>query len=121
MARFRRLRVRLTIPRFHDKLPKSIPPSARSPFPLFESLRDVMTLPMPVWNDDWEKPDPLRGKRGWTSPDYFNLGIAAVLIVTALGLLPPAVAIVRETDRRARWMNMLREEEVSRHFLDLIR
>ena len=68
-----------------------------------------MTLPM--WNTDRERPDLLRGKRGWTVPDYVNIGIGVCLVVVALGLLVPAVARIRETDSWANRTNGQREHE----------
>ena len=64
-------------------------------------------------DDDWEGPDPLRGKRGWTCRDYVNIGVAIILGVTAFGLLMPAVTKVRDTDSRLRLINTQREGEMN--------
>jgi hypothetical protein len=48
------------------------------------SKRCVMTLPR--WNDDWEKPDPLRGKRGWACLQYINMGIAVAHCTRLAGM-----------------------------------
>jgi hypothetical protein len=64
-----------------------------------------------MWNDDWEKSDPLRGKRGWTCSDYVNIGVAMVLLVTAFGLFVEGIAILRETDARAHRINAQRSRE----------
>jgi hypothetical protein len=78
-------------------------------------------MTLPKWNDDWEKPDPLRGKRGWTCPDYVNIGVALGLVVTALSLLAPAVARVRDTDSRVRCINALRERALTQSLPDHVR
>jgi hypothetical protein len=70
-------------------------------------------MTIPVWNSDWEKPDPLRGKRGWTLPDYVNIGVAVGLVVVASGLLLPAAARSRVTDSRLRWVNADREQQLA--------
>jgi hypothetical protein len=70
----------------------------------------VMTLP--VWNNDWEKPDRLRGKHGWTCPDYVNISAAVVLVVTALGLLVPAVPRAKDTDARVWTLDVLRKRQL---------
>jgi hypothetical protein len=68
-------------------------------------------MALPTWNADWEKPDPLRGKPGWTFPDYVNIAIAVVLVVIATGLVMPPVLKARDLDRASRWKNTLREQE----------
>jgi Flp pilus assembly protein TadB len=52
-------------------------------------------MALPKWNSEWEKPDPLRGARGWSRHHYVSVSIAVILAVTALGLLMPAVAKAR--------------------------
>jgi hypothetical protein len=69
-----------------------------------------MAMAFPMWNQDWEKPDPLRGKPGWTFPDYVNIGIAVVLAVIVLGSVMPPVLKTRDLDGRSRWENRLREQ-----------
>jgi hypothetical protein len=78
-----------------------------------------MTLPR--WNDDWEKPDPLRGKRGWTGPDYVNISVAVGLVVIAFGLLVPALARIHDTESRERRINTQRERELSVWPPDLVK
>jgi hypothetical protein len=56
-------------------------------------------MTIPKWNEEWEKPDPLRGKRGWCRHQYATAGGAAVLLIAAFGLLVPAVPKARETER----------------------
>ena len=65
---------------------------------------------LPMWNDECERPDLLRGKRGWTLVDYFNIGVAVCLVVITLGLLMPAITSVRETACRTRNINAQREQ-----------
>lgn len=55
-------------------------------------------MTLPSWNDEWEKPDRLKGKRGWTLPDYVNIGVAAFIVANAFALVVPAVARGRETE-----------------------
>ena len=69
----------------------------------------MMTLPR--WNDEWEKPDLLRGKRGWTFPDYINIGVAIVLVVTTFSFFLPAVLKIQEAEFRIRRLNEWREQE----------
>jgi hypothetical protein len=69
-------------------------------------------MAFPTWNPDWEKPDPLRGKLGWTFPDYVNLGIAVVLAVITIGVLMPPVFKARDLDSYSRWRNALREQAI---------
>jgi len=52
-------------------------------------------MTIPEWNTEWEKPDPLRGKRGWSGGHYVSVGIAVILFVAALSLLVPAVVKAR--------------------------
>jgi hypothetical protein len=70
-----------------------------------------MLMAFPTWNPDWEKPDPLRGKSGWTFRDYVNLGVAVGLAVIAIVLVMPPVLKARDLDGRSRWLNRLREQE----------
>ena len=57
-------------------------------------------MTLPKWNVEWEKPDPLRGKRGWSRHHYVTVGGAVLLLVAALGFLPPPVAKVRSAEQR---------------------
>lgn len=50
---------------------------------------------LPKWNNEWEKPDPLRGARGWCRHHYATVVVAAGLLVTATGLGLPAVIKAR--------------------------
>jgi hypothetical protein len=81
-----------------------------------------MAMAFPTWNPDWEKPDPLRGKLGWTFPDYVNLGLAVVLAVIAIGVLMPPVIKAHDLASAKHWSNMLREQEFDHRLqLDLRR
>ncbi len=57
-------------------------------------------MALPGWNREWEKPDLLRGKRGWSLAHYLTVGVAVILLVPALGLLVPAVVKVRDREQR---------------------
>jgi len=67
---------------------------------------------LPTWNEVWEKPDPLRGRRGWTWPDYANIGVAVFLTVATFALLMPRVIGIREADGRIQRINKQRELEL---------
>jgi hypothetical protein len=75
-------------------------------------------MAFPKWHEHWEKPDLLRGKRGWTCPDYVNIGVALVLAAVAFGLFSPANLKVRATDSRTRWENTRRERALTEHLLE---
>jgi hypothetical protein len=66
-------------------------------------------MPLPAWNDDWEKPNLLRGRRGWAWSHYASLGVGAALAAVALGLSVPAVGRVRESDSRVRTIDEVRQ------------
>ena len=55
-------------------------------------------MTIPQWNSEWEKPDPLRGRLGWSPHHYAAVGVAVVLFVTALGVLVPAVPKARQKE-----------------------
>ena len=59
-----------------------------------------MANSLPVWNDDWETPDPLRGKAGWELRDYVNIAVAFTLVITAIALIFPALSMAREAEAR---------------------
>jgi hypothetical protein len=86
---------------------------ARSIYFLFGDFNKRCAMTLPMWNSDWEKPDPLRGKRGWTFPDYVNIGIGVGFVVAALGFLALAVAKARDADSQVRWLNVQREQELT--------
>lgn len=52
-------------------------------------------MSIPKWNSEWERPDPLRGARGWVRHHFASVGVAAILICCVLGLLVPAVTNAR--------------------------
>jgi hypothetical protein len=49
-------------------------------------------MAVPAWNDEWERPDPLQGRRGWARHHYANGLVVAVLVILALGMLLPVIA-----------------------------
>ena len=49
-------------------------------------------MSLPRWNTEWEKPDPLRGGRGWARHHYVSAGTAAILVFLALGTFVSAAA-----------------------------
>jgi len=53
-------------------------------------------MTLPKWNSEWEKPDPLRTRRGWMLHHYASFAVAAILLVTALGVLLPTVPKARQ-------------------------
>jgi len=65
----------------------------------------TLTHELPIWNEDWEKPDPLGGKPGWELRDYVNIAVAAALVITALALLFPILPMVRSAEARLRRLN----------------
>lgn len=52
-------------------------------------------MTLPKWNDEWEKPDPLRGRRGWQRHHYATACVAAILFAVSLTLFFPAVVNAR--------------------------
>jgi hypothetical protein len=36
---------------------------------------------LPRWNDEWEKPDPLRNREGWARHHFAAVGVAALVLV----------------------------------------
>ncbi len=55
---------------------------------------------LPKWNSEWEKPDPLLNQRGWSRHHYATVVVAAIQLVTVLGLVVSAVAIPRDKERK---------------------
>lgn len=55
-------------------------------------------MTMPQWNSEWEKPDPLRNRRGWCRHHYAAIGTAAILLVIAFGVAVPAVCRARQQE-----------------------
>jgi hypothetical protein len=50
-------------------------------------------MPLPQWNKEWEKADPLRGRPGWSGRHYVRTAItAALLLLLAFGLALPAIS-----------------------------
>jgi hypothetical protein len=56
-------------------------------------------MSIPQWNSEWEKPDPLRGARGWSGHHYATVGAAVALLITSVGMLMPAVPRARYKER----------------------
>ena len=54
---------------------------------------------LPHWNSDWEKPDPLQGRRGWELHHYASVVAAAILLIVAVGVFLPAAAKARQKER----------------------
>ena len=54
---------------------------------------------LPKWNNEWEKPDPLRGQLGWSRHHYAAVVVAAILLVTVFGLVVPFVGKARQKER----------------------
>jgi len=77
-------------------------------------------MSLPPWDDDWEKPNPLRCKGGWARPHYASIGVAAVLVATALGVSAPAVARVRDEDSRVRRIDEYRQQKLGGIVLALL-
>lgn len=50
------------------------------------------------WNSEWEKPDPLRGRRGWSRHHYAAVGVAAAVLLAAFAVIPPAVVRARQEE-----------------------
>ncbi|OWK45189.1 hypothetical protein [Fimbriiglobus ruber] len=64
-------------------------------------------MTLPKWNNDWEKPDPLRGQRGWSRHHYATVFVAAVVLAIAFGLVMPVVVKLRRQEQE---MDRLYEE-----------
>ena len=52
-------------------------------------------MSLPTWNDAWERPDPLRGGKGWAVHHYINVAAAAALTALVFGVTVPALVGVR--------------------------
>jgi|HubBroStandDraft_6_1064221.scaffolds.fasta_scaffold609641_1 hypothetical protein len=48
-------------------------------------------MSLPTWDDEWERPDPLRGGKGWARHHYADVVVGAALAILALGLTVPAL------------------------------
>jgi hypothetical protein len=59
-------------------------------------------MSLPSWNDDWQKSDPLRGKRGWACPHYADIGAVLLVLTMSFGLVLPVVARTREAESLVR-------------------
>ena len=68
-------------------------------------------MPFPTWDESWERPDPLRGRFGWTLSDYVNLGVALGLVLISLVLVMPAVVKAHDRNTYYRWKNAQRERD----------
>jgi hypothetical protein len=79
--------------------------------PKLDPLSDaeLALLLLPRWDEEWEHPDPLRGKTGWEFRDYFNIAAALCLTAMAIGLLIPLMATAREAEARVEARNRQRE------------
>jgi hypothetical protein len=73
----------------------------------WDNLMDML----PMWSDDWEKRDPLRGKHGWKFKDYVNIAVAVGLIAAGLGFFALPIASARDMDCRVHWMNIQRVQQ----------
>ena len=76
-------------------------------------------MSLPRWNNEWEKPDPLRGGQGWVRHHDVSAGTAAIMVFLALGSFVSAVAkahrkageLQRDHGRRqAAWWNSKEDE-----------
>jgi len=67
---------------------------------------------MPMWNHAWERPDPLRGKRGWVCADYVNIGVTLGLVILAVGLLALVNARLRYGDLQMKRFDEVREQQL---------
>jgi hypothetical protein len=70
-------------------------------------------MALPMWKDDWEKPDPFRGKGGWTFRDYVNLGMGVGLAVALFATFVLAVASAHRMQALVHGQNEQREEMVA--------
>jgi hypothetical protein len=75
---------------------------------------------LPTWNSAWEKPDPLRGRKGWAGPHYASVTVAAVIAALALGISMPAVVKVREAESRVRRIDVQRERDFTTPSVDSV-
>jgi hypothetical protein len=57
---------------------------------------------LPTWNIAWEKPDPLRGRRGWAYPHYVSAMVAVTMSAITFGLMVPALGNARAESVRVR-------------------
>lgn len=50
------------------------------------------------WNNEWDPPDPLKGRRGWARHHYVARGVFALLLLGATALLIPAALHLRRAE-----------------------
>jgi len=56
-------------------------------------------MPLPQWNSEWDKPDPLRGRPGWSGRHYIRAAItAALLLLLGFGLVLPVISHARRAE-----------------------
>ena len=46
-------------------------------------------MDIPQWNNEWDPPDPLKGRRGWSAHRYVSAGILALLAAFSVVLMTP--------------------------------
>lgn len=64
-------------------------------------------MTLPKWNSEWEKPDPLRGRRGWALQHYATAGVSVLLAVIVLSW---AVLAFARAHRHAQELKRQHEE-----------
>ncbi len=63
-------------------------------------MRTFETLPR--WNNDWDPPDPLRGKQGWALRHYVRIGVGIVVLAV---VLPVVLLATNKPRKKAEEMN----------------
>jgi hypothetical protein len=81
--------------------------------PMLEA--EVSFSSLPQWHEDWESPDPLRGKKGWEVRDYINIAVAVCLVLMSITLLVPAISMAREVERRTMVLHRMVEVQFEFH------
>jgi TRAP-type C4-dicarboxylate transport system permease small subunit len=80
-----------------------------------QSSRAISFSSLPRWNEIWESPDPLRGKKGWEVRDYVNIAVAFGFVLMSILLLIPAISVARESQSRIIALDQLREVHFELH------
>jgi len=73
-------------------------------------------MTLPKWNERWEKPDLLKGKRGWALPDYITIAVAIVLVVISFGLSVLTNQKIRDSASRVHYLNEQQERQLGEQF-----